>query len=86
MAWARLKRIAGKDVPAGLPPVDHYDFYRILPHPDPWVRVRWWAWRLRSVLTGTELHVWDEWRKEMVAMNCPAIPFTAAEVRRKAYL
>ena len=64
MAWARLERMAGKNMPAGLPPVDQYDFYRILPHPDQWVRVRWWAWRLRRVLTGTELPVWDEWRKE----------------------
>jgi len=64
MAWARLERMAGKDVPVGLPPIDRYDFYRILPYPDQWVRLRWWAWRLRRVLIPTELAVWDQWRKE----------------------
>ncbi len=54
MAWAGLERMAGKDVPVGLPPVDRYDFYRILPYPDQWVRVRWWAWRLRRVLMPTD--------------------------------
>ena len=64
MAWARLERMTDKDMPAGLPPIDRHDFYRILPHPDQWVRVRWWAWRLRRVLTATELEVWDQWQKE----------------------
>ena len=64
MAWARLERMTGKDMPAGLPPIDRHDFYRILPHPDQWVRVQWWAWRLRRVLTATELEVWDQWQKE----------------------
>ncbi len=64
MAWARLERMAGRDIPIGLPPIDHYDFCRILPHPDQWVRVRWWAWRLRRVLTPTELAIWNEWEKE----------------------
>ena len=64
IAWARLERMAGKDVPVGLPPIDHHDFYRILPHPDQWVRVRWWTWRLRRVLTPTELPVWEQWQKE----------------------
>lgn len=64
VAWARLQRIAGTDVPTGLPPIDRHDFYRVLPYPDQWVRVRWWAWRLRKVLTPTELAVWDQWQKE----------------------
>ena len=61
---ARLKRMAGSDIPIGLPPVDHYEFRRILPHPDQWVRVRWWAWHLRRVLTPTELAIWNEWENE----------------------
>ena len=52
MAWARLRRMAGKDVPVGLPPIDHHDFYGVLPHPDQWVRVRWWAWRLQAGVAG----------------------------------
>ena len=53
-----------EDLPIGLPPVDHYSFYRILPHPYQWVRVRWWAWRLRRVLTPAKLAIWTEWQKE----------------------
>ena len=37
-------------------------FERILPYPDQWVRVRWWTWRLRGVLTPMELAAWDEWK------------------------
>ena len=63
-AWARLQRIAGTEVAPGLPPIDREDFYRVLPHPDQWGRVRWWAWRLRAVLTPDELAIWTEWQKE----------------------
>ncbi len=63
MAWARLERLAGRDIPIGLPAIDHYDFCRILPHPDQWVRVRWWAWRLRRVPTPTGLTIWNELEK-----------------------
>ena len=38
MAWGRLQRIAGTDLPAGLPPIDRHDFYRVLPRPDQCVR------------------------------------------------
>ncbi|MCY4660200.1 MAG: hypothetical protein OXF93_10375 [Acidobacteria bacterium] len=62
MAWARLEGIIAEDLPMGLPPVDRYSFERILPYPDQWVRVRWWAWRLRGVLT--ELAAWDDWQRE----------------------
>ena len=64
MAWARLDGMTADDLPAGLPPVDRYSFERILPYPDQWVRVRWWTWRLRGVLTPTELAVWNDWRRE----------------------
>ena len=64
MAWARLDGITPEDLPMGLPPVDRYSFERILPHPDQWVRVRWWVWRLRGVLTPTELAAWNDWQHE----------------------
>ena len=64
MAWARLDGITAEDLPIGLPPVDRYSFERILPYPDQWVRVRWWTWRLRGVLTPTELAAWDDWQRE----------------------
>ena len=54
-----------------LPPVDNYDFYRMLPHPDQWVRVRWWAWRLTGVPTEDELKVWNAWRKEWWPFDRP---------------
>ena len=62
MARARLDGITAEDLPIGLPPVDRYSFERILPYPDQWVRVRWWTWRLRGVLTPMELAAWDEWK------------------------
>ena len=64
MAWARLSGITAEDLPIGLPPIDRDDFERILPYPDQWIRVRWWAWRLRGVLNPTELAAWDDWQKE----------------------
>ena len=33
-AWARLRRIAVDGLRADLPPVDHHDFQRGLPHPN----------------------------------------------------
>ena len=63
-AWARLQRMTGKDMPVGLPPIDHHDFYRVLPHPDQWVRVRWCAWRLQKVLTPAERTLWSVWHRE----------------------
>ncbi len=64
MAWARLQDEEGAGLGPGRPPVDSYDFYRILPYPDQWLRVRWWAWRVASVLTKDELAIWNAWRKE----------------------
>ena len=63
-AWGRLQRIVGSGMDAGLPPIDRHDFCRMLPHPDQWIRVQWWAWRLRAVLTPAELAIWNQWQKE----------------------
>ena len=63
-AWGRLQRETGNGLPPGFPPVDRYDFCRMLPYPDQWLRVRWWSWLLEEALTAAELAAWEAWRKE----------------------
>ncbi len=46
------------------PPFDLMELERLLPYPDQWVRLHWWAWRLRRVMTPAELELWDRWRKQ----------------------
>ncbi len=46
------------------PPIDNIELARWLPYPHQWIRLHWWAWRLRWSLTGEERHKWDRWRKE----------------------
>ena len=60
--WRRVTR----DAEAGLrhPPFDRYELGKILRHPDQWVRLHWWAWRLRGAMTAAERELWDEWREE----------------------
>ena len=64
MAWARLDGYISRGLPVGLPPVLGDDLARLLPFPDQWVRLHWWAWRLRPVLTAAERSGWDAWRRE----------------------
>ena len=83
MAWARLDGITAEDLPIGLPPVDRYSFERIRPHPDQWVRVLRWSWRLRGVLTPTELAAWADWRKEWWPYgHAPAVGSLAMKTSR----
>ncbi len=46
------------------PAFDQYELQRLLGYPDQWIRLRWWGWRLRAVITAAERDLWDEWRKE----------------------
>ena len=46
------------------PAFDQYELQRLLGYPDQWIRLRWWGWRLRAVMTAAERDLWDEWRKE----------------------
>ena len=60
--WLRVTR----DVHSGLdlPPFDRYELRKLLTYPDQWLRVLWWAWRLRAVMTAAERELWDRWRAE----------------------
>ena len=63
MAWAQLQGYVSLDLDIAEPPVDRDELNRLLPFPDQWVRVHWWAWRLRAVMTRVERAGWDRWRR-----------------------
>ena len=64
MAWARLQSHVSRNIKPTEPPLYREDLDRLLPFPDQWVRVHWWAWRLRAVMNSVELDAWDTWRQE----------------------
>ena len=45
------------------PPFDIWELLRLLAYPDQWVRLHWWAWRLRAVMSASERELWDRWRR-----------------------
>ena len=57
------------------PPFDLMELERLLPHPDQWVRLHWWAWRLRRVMTPTERELWDRWRKQWTPCEIAGVRF-----------
>ena len=46
------------------PAFDQYELQKLLLYPDQWIRLRWWSWRLRAVMTAAERELWDQWREE----------------------
>lgn len=61
-SWRRLSEVEG---PGARPaPFDQHELQKMLGYPDQWIRVRWWAWRLRGVMTASERELWDSWREE----------------------
>jgi hypothetical protein len=60
--WRRVTR--GAEGGLRHPPFDQLELGRLLPYPDQWIRLRWWARRLRTVMTAAERELWDEWREE----------------------
>ena len=63
MAWKgiMIDRELGKE---WSPPIDNIELARWLPYPHQWIRLHWWAWKLRWSLAGEERRKWDRWRNE----------------------
>lgn len=51
------------------PAFDQYELQKLLAYPDQWIRLRWWAWRLRSTMTRPERELWDGWREKWWPWN-----------------
>ena len=46
------------------PPYDVNDVAKLLPYPDQWIPLHWWAWRIETVMTASELELWRAWRRQ----------------------
>lgn len=64
MAWAGLMQDRRYGEDRAVPPVDSLELARWLAYPHQWIRLHWWAWRLRWSLQHEERRKWDRWRKE----------------------
>ena len=64
IAWKRLQYERKHEGVTGYIPVDSGDVRSWLLRTIYWVRLNWWAWKLRRALTGSERRKWDEWRRE----------------------
>ena len=67
MAWQQLmeERKYGAAAFATVPPpIDPYELGRWLFSPMHWLRLTWWAWKLRWALIGAERDKWDSWRSD----------------------
>ena len=64
IAWQQLftDRERGKD--EEYPPADEREIGRWIFRTIHWLRLNWWAWRLRWSLSGLERRKWDNWRGE----------------------
>ena len=63
IAWIRLQRHGPQDKHQSCPPVDARELARWLIYPHQWLKLHWYAWKLRADLSGEGLRDWDKWRK-----------------------
>ena len=64
MAWHWLMTQKVWEHAADTPPIDPLELTRWLFSPFHWIRLYWWAWKLRWSLSGTQRQRWDGWRRE----------------------
>ena len=64
LAWDQLQSTVGTGLAPGWPPIDNDDYFRLMRYPDQCVRIRWWSWHVRGILTEEELAIWEEWRRD----------------------
>lgn len=64
-AWAEIRALTQPELASHpAPPFDGHELTRMMPYPDQWIALHWYAWRLRSVMNHDEKNAWDEWRHD----------------------
>ena len=63
IAWRWLQKYGPRRGRNMCPPIDSRELARWLPYPHQWIRLHWYAWRLRNDLDGEKLQEWDAWRR-----------------------
>ena len=64
VAWEQIMMDRQYETDEEYPPADSRETGRWIFRTLHWLRLNWWAWRLRWRLTGREREKWDTWRRE----------------------